>query len=77
MVRSPRRYLSLEMEPFAQEADYAHLMEWYEAFYPELFDFPELERRLDLYDLADVLRLRVYFPNESEEGLDEILSRID
>ncbi len=73
MVQEPHRYLSLEMEPFAKKADYEHLMEWYEKFYPELFDFPELERRLDLYDLADILRLRVYFPNESEERLDRCL----
>lgn len=73
MAQEPHRYLSLEMETFAKKADYAHLMEWYQGFYPELFDFPELERRLDLYDLADILRLRVYFPNESEERLDRVL----
>ena len=50
------------MEPFANKADYAHLMEWYKEFYPELFDFPELERRLDLYDIADILHLPTHFP---------------
>jgi len=74
MVQEPHRYLSLEMEPFANKADYEHLVEWYEEFYPELFDFPDLERRLDLYDLADILRLRVYFPNENTERLDRVLN---
>lgn len=73
LVQEPHRYLSLEMEPFANKADYERLMEWYEEFYPELFDFPELERRLDLYDIADILHLRLSFPHAGEDRLDRIL----
>lgn len=73
LVQEPHRYLSLEMESFANKADYAYLMEWYKEFYPELFDFPELERRLDLYDIADILHLRLSFSNAGEDRLDRIL----
>ena len=77
LVQEPHRYLSLEMEPFANKADYARLMEWYKEFYPALFDFPELERRLDLYDIADILHLRLSYPNAGEDRLDRILGNYE
>ena len=66
LVRYPHLTLSPEMEDKANAADYEHLMEWFEEYYPELFDFPELERRIDLYELADVLRQLPRFPKAQQ-----------
>ena len=63
LVRYPHLSLSEDQEYLADKKDYQHLMEWFGQFYPELFDFPELERRIDLYELIDILRLLPRFPN--------------
>ncbi|HSW78048.1 MAG TPA: phosphotransferase [Candidatus Chromulinivoraceae bacterium] len=55
MQRYPQLYLSEEVEPFAKKEDYEHIMDWYEEFYPELFAFPDIEKRIDFYDLLDIV----------------------
>lgn len=55
LERYPERYLSEEMEPYAKKEDYAQLMKWYKEFYPELFAFQDIEKRVDFYDLLDVV----------------------
>lgn len=55
MSERPHLFMSEEMEPTAKAEDYKSLMSWYQAFYPELFDFPDLVKRLDLYELGDIL----------------------
>ncbi len=55
----PRKYMSAEMEQYAKKEDYARLLDWFQEFYPELFHFKDLDRRLDFYsiehDLQDLL----------------------
>jgi len=55
MSERPHLFMSEEMESCAVAEDYTHLMDWYQEFYPELFDFPDLKKRLDLYELGDIL----------------------
>jgi aminoglycoside phosphotransferase (APT) family kinase protein len=55
MQRYPHLYLSKGMEQYAETEDYAHLMEWYKEFYPELFEFADIDRRIDLYELLDIV----------------------
>ena len=49
MVEYPKKYMSEEFEKFAKKEDYAHLLDWFREFYPDLFDFKDLNKRLDLY----------------------------
>lgn len=49
MVRNPKKYASENAEKFVNVKDYKKLLDWYKEFYPEMFDFPEIEMRLNLY----------------------------
>lgn len=74
MSERPHLFLREDLEGFACVEDYRFLMDWYREFYPELFDFPDLERRLDLYELNDVLR---HFPDwPKSRQLHDRLARI-
>lgn len=55
MQRYPHLYLSEAMEPYAKSEDYAHLMEWYKEFYPEMFVFSDIDKRTDFYELLDIV----------------------
>ena len=55
MQRYPHLYLSEAMEPYAKREDYAHLMDWYETSYPEMFTFDNIDKRIDLYELLDIV----------------------
>src|SRR3990167_1750851 len=66
MVRYPWLNLNKEMEKFADKKDYKLIIDWYREFYPELFDFPDLERRLDLYELEGILRKLPRFPKAEQ-----------
>lgn len=55
MQRYPHLYLSEQMEPYAKHEDYAHLMNWYKAFYPEMFAFNDIGKRIDMYELLDIV----------------------
>ena len=62
---------------FFREADnYQYLEDWYKEFYPELFDFDNLERRIDFYDLSDILRMLPRFPHAKQlhERVNTLLS---
>jgi aminoglycoside phosphotransferase (APT) family kinase protein len=52
MVDFPKKYMSQSLELLANAEDYQDLLVWYEEFYPELFSFTNLKRRLDLYAIA-------------------------
>lgn len=52
MVDVPKKYMSAYAEQFAKDEDYAQLMEWYKEYYPELFDFPDIAIRINLYSIA-------------------------
>ena len=66
MVRYPWFMLSPDMEKFADKEDYARVMEWYEESYPELFDFPDLNKRLDFYEMEAILRKLPRFPEAQQ-----------
>lgn len=74
MSERPQLFLSEEMEPHAAVDDYQRLLEWYREFYPELFDFQDLEKRIDVYELGDVLDHLVDWPTTRQ--LHDRLARI-
>jgi len=66
MMNYPKKYMSEESEKFAKKEDYKNLLDWFQEFYPELFDFKELEKRLDLYDIESNLKGLIGWPNVIE-----------
>lgn len=62
MQRYPHLYLGEAMEPHAKAEDYAQLMDWYKKFYPEMFEFTDIDRRIDLYELLDILSKLPHWP---------------
>ena len=62
MVNQPGKYASEESEPYTNMEDYSELMQWYEEFYPEVFDFPDLDKRLDIYTIEHSLAEIFYYP---------------
>ena len=66
MVEYPKKYMSEKFEKFAKKEDYAHLLDWFQEFYPELFDFKNLDKRLDLYAVEHDLDTLIWYPNSVE-----------
>jgi aminoglycoside phosphotransferase (APT) family kinase protein len=61
VVRQMERYPWLTLSE-----NYQHLLAWYKEFYSELFEFTDLEKRLDLYELEGILRLLPRFPKAQQ-----------
>ena len=66
IVEYPKKYMSEKFEKFAKKEDYAHLLDWFQEFYPELFDFKDLDKRLDLYSVEHDLSTLIWYPNSKE-----------
>ncbi|MFH1376927.1 MAG: phosphotransferase [Candidatus Woesearchaeota archaeon] len=66
MVEHPKKYMSEEFEKFAKKEDYAHLLDWFQEFYPELFNFQNLDKRLDFYSIKHDLDILPDWPNSKE-----------
>lgn len=66
MVEYPKKYMSEKFEKFAKKEDYAHLLDWFQKFYPELFEFENLDKRLDLYAVEHDLDTLIWYPNSKE-----------
>lgn len=66
MQEYPKKYMSEESEKFCQAKDYANLLEWFKEFYPELFNFKNLNRRLDLYAIEHDLNTLLDWPDSDE-----------
>ncbi|MCB9809193.1 aminoglycoside phosphotransferase family protein [Candidatus Nomurabacteria bacterium] len=66
MMNYPKKYMSEESEKFAKKEDYENLLDWFQEFYPELFDFKKLEKRLDLYCIEHDLKDLIGWPNVIE-----------
>jgi len=66
MVEHPKKYMSEKFEKFAKKEDYAHLLNWFQEFYPELFDFENLDKRLDFYSLKHDLDILPDWTNSKE-----------
>lgn len=62
MVEYPKKYMSKEFEKFAKKKDYSQLLIWFKEFYPELFNFKNLNLRLDLYALEHDLDTLLEWP---------------
>lgn len=66
MVEHPKKYMSEDFEKFAKKEDYAQLLNWFQEFYPELFDFENLDKRLDFYSIKHDLDILPDWPNSKE-----------
>lgn len=66
MMNYPKKYMSEESEKFAKKEDYENLLDWFQEFYPEIFNFKELEKRLDLYCIEHDLKDLIGWPNVIE-----------
>ena len=66
MVDYPKKYMSKEFEKFAKKEDYSQLLIWFQEFYPELFEFKNLDKRLDLYALEHDLQTLLYWSNSNK-----------
>ena len=62
----PHKYLAEEEEKYADKADYVHLWDWYKQYYPQMFAFDHLEKRVKLYQLLDELHLMIDWSHDSE-----------
>lgn len=75
MVARPGKYASEESEGFARLEDYSELMRWYEEFYPELFAFEDLDKRLDIYSIEHSLAEIFWYP-QGTAAREELLTCI-
>lgn len=66
IVDFPKKYMSKESEKFAKKEDYAQLLVWFQEFYPELFDFQDIDKRLDLYAIEHDLEALQCWPKSKE-----------
>ena len=66
MVEYPKKYMSEKFEKFAKKEDYANLLDWFQEFYPELFEFENLDKRLDLYSVEHDLDTLIWYPDSVE-----------
>lgn len=66
LTDEPQKYLREEDEQYADIKDYAKLKEWYKKYYPEMFAFENVDRRVSLYQLIDTLHLLVDWSHDKE-----------
>lgn len=62
MVRNPTKYASEHAAKFISDKDYENLIDWYEEYYPAMFDFKDIKKRLRLYAIEHCLDDIYYFP---------------
>lgn len=74
MMAFPKKYISAEYEKYAKKEDYENLLTWYKEFYPELFAFYYLDKRLDLYSIEQNLSTLLHWPNDN--NLKEIINKM-
>lgn len=66
MTEYPQKYMSAESEKYARKEDYIHLLDWFQEFYPELFNFKDLDKRLELYAIKHDLNTLIAYPDSIE-----------
>ncbi len=66
MTDEPHKYLSEQDEQFANKTDYIKLIPWYKKYYPEMFAYKNLVKRLEYYQLLDTLNLLLDWPKTQE-----------
>lgn len=76
MVRYPKKYVSPQSEKYIVAEDYKYLLDWYKEFYPELFAFTDLDKRLDIYSIEHILDDLAKFPGDQKliEELEQYLN---
>jgi hypothetical protein len=75
-TNEPEKFLRLEDEKYADKKDYIHLVRYYKKYYPEMFDFKELETRLKVYQELEILNLLIEWSHNKEnyKNLEELIS---
>lgn len=63
MSMHPKLYISKDREKLIKKKDYSLLLKGFKEYYPELFDFDHLQKRLDLYSIEFNLKLLPDWPN--------------
>ncbi|MEA2056777.1 MAG: aminoglycoside phosphotransferase family protein [Patescibacteria group bacterium] len=66
MVDYPTKYVSEESKNLIKKEDYNQLLKWYKEFYPQLFEFDQLEKRLKLYGVRYTLKILTMFPRSKQ-----------
>lgn len=66
MVNYPKKYITKDFEKYARKKDYSRLLVWFKEFYPELFKFKNLEKRLNLYSIKHDLDTLLDYPKSKE-----------
>lgn len=66
LIDEPYKYLREEDEKYADVKDYAKLKEWYKEYYPQMFAFESLEKRVRLYLIIDTLHLLVNWSHDNK-----------
>jgi hypothetical protein len=59
----PEKYLSEQDEKYADKKDYTKLKNWYRQYYPEMFDFDDLDTRVKVYQFLDTIHLMTNWPH--------------
>lgn len=62
MMDYPKKYMSEKFEKYGKKKDYEHLMSWFKEFYPELFKFEDMEKRLAMYAVEHDLDTLIWYP---------------
>jgi aminoglycoside phosphotransferase len=62
----PQIYASETNEHLVKKADYNSVMKLFKEYYPELFNFPNLSRRIDLYSIEYDIGLLLQFPKAQQ-----------
>lgn len=62
MMEYPKKYVSKYAEKFIKEEDYSNLLTYFKKYYPELFDFKNLDIRLNIYNLKYTLHDIIGWP---------------
>lgn len=73
MVSYPKKYMSKKFEKYAKKKDYSNLLIWFKEFYPELFEFKDLDKRLGLYSIEHDLNTLLDYPKSVE--LNKIIAK--
>lgn len=71
----PKVYVSKDFAKNINSKDYENLFFWYKKYFPEMFNFKNLDKRLDFYLLSSYLKHYEVFAKsqELEKRIDEII----
>ncbi len=73
MIDIPEKYASVEAEKEVKKEDYKNIKTYVQEYYPELFEVPNLDKRIAIYNLREYLRAYFFYQGE-EEIKDKIIN---